>query len=438
MKWKLSRYILWGNTKKEITIYSLISGGMLLLIDTYAKEFNAYMENPHKNTLSENLMEQLIKGRILVPDELDELAFLKVMNTCSRFSCNTLGLTIAPTTKCNFACSYCYEIGNIDYIDMSCKVENQVLQFIKNKMQNYKKLSIAWYGGEPLLNIISIKKISQALVNENIDFNASIVTNGYNLTREIAVMLHKYHVREVQITLDGPPEIHDKRRNTYSRSGTFNTILKNITECCDLIPITIRINIDKSNVKSLDLLTKIFNENKLQGKINLYLAPVDTKIGTIYNADNCLSDKEFAKAMIQFYSDPSNTAYINTNVLYSLKGTCCGSISCSSFVIDPLGDLYKCWDDIGMPSEKVGTIFEPEIILQKHLDWLNYDVFDDVNCKNCLFLPVCMGGCPNKPLKNRERGCISLKYVSTEYLHLYKQLRQVRFEIDNKCIESSE
>lgn len=43
-------------------------------------------------------------------------------------------------------------------------------------------------------------------------YSASIVTNGYLLTEKVAKQLKKLNIENVQITLDGPAYIHNKRR----------------------------------------------------------------------------------------------------------------------------------------------------------------------------------------------------------------------------------
>jgi uncharacterized protein len=57
----------------------------------------------------------------------------------------------------------------------------------------------------------------------------------------------------IQITLDGPQDVHDKRRPLKSGQGTFEKILTNIEENIDIMPnVSLRINVDKENVSRVN------------------------------------------------------------------------------------------------------------------------------------------------------------------------------------------
>ncbi len=47
---------------------------------------------------------------------------------------------------------------------------------------------------------------------------------------------------------------------------TFYTILNNIKECVDLIRITIRVNVDKSNINAVTEVLQILEDNDLKKK----------------------------------------------------------------------------------------------------------------------------------------------------------------------------
>lgn len=54
-----------------------------------------------------------------------------------------------------------------------------------------ESLQIAWYGGEPLLAIETVEKITRGIRSDEILFNASMVTNGYFLDGKTAELLAK-------------------------------------------------------------------------------------------------------------------------------------------------------------------------------------------------------------------------------------------------------
>lgn len=90
---------------------------------------------------------------------------------------------------------------------------DKTIEFILNQVDKNTPLSIFWYGGEPLLDLKHIRYITEKL-KEHSDkyesYSASIVTNGYLLTKDVAYQLKKLDIDNVQITLVGPAKIHKR------------------------------------------------------------------------------------------------------------------------------------------------------------------------------------------------------------------------------------
>ncbi len=78
------------------------------------------------------LRDGLIRGQFLVPDDLDELAVLKVKNHISRFASGSISLIIAPTLRCNFACPYCYVDRNASR--MKPEVRDRLARFFDSRL----------------------------------------------------------------------------------------------------------------------------------------------------------------------------------------------------------------------------------------------------------------------------------------------------------------
>ena len=61
-----------------------------------------------------------------------------------------LGLTLCPTLQCNFRCPYCFEASQADGATMSPETVDRLIAFIAS-YKDARRLSLAWYGGEPTL-----------------------------------------------------------------------------------------------------------------------------------------------------------------------------------------------------------------------------------------------------------------------------------------------
>ena len=116
-----------------------------------------------------------------------------------------------------------------------------------------RKVSLDFYGGEPLLSVDLIRSISTRLrkscEEKGLPFEFSLVTNGTLLTRPLALELAGLGMRAVKITLDGPREVHDLSRPFASGKGSFDIIVKNILEVMDVTKVQIGGNFTRENYR---------------------------------------------------------------------------------------------------------------------------------------------------------------------------------------------
>ena len=155
----------------------------------------------------------------------DERAALEAK---ARMACGeggSVGLTICPTMGCNFDCPYCFE--NHRPGRMTKEVQDDVAALAERMMKASatKNLYVTWFGDEPLLMPDVIEALSgrlAALAEERAaEYNASIITNGFLFTQEIADMLGRCKVTYAQITLDGIGPEHDKTRRLAGGGPTY-------------------------------------------------------------------------------------------------------------------------------------------------------------------------------------------------------------------------
>ena len=179
----------------------------------------------------------LLEKKMLLHAEADELQHMRKIYTARRFSRDSLGLTIAPTLDCNFACPYCYEDKRPG--KMSEEVANRLVDYVERMLPGRSSLRVMWYGGEPLMCKDIVESLTERFLRVATDcdatFRASMTTNGYLLTPNVVDRLSRFPVWEkIQITLDGTAAYHDRKRPLKSGRQTFRTVYDNLVEglCC--------------------------------------------------------------------------------------------------------------------------------------------------------------------------------------------------------------
>lgn len=374
-----------------------------------------------------DLVKEMKRVGFLVDDSIDELQQLEMNYNLSKYQRAGLGLVIAPTMACNFACPYCYE-GDQKGV-MSEELQDKIIDLVSDFAKNCQYVSITWFGGEPLLAKKTIYSMSEQLIEicqrENVDYEAGMVSNGYLLDEETILKLKKYQVTLIQITLDGLPETHNQKRKLRNNSGepTFDRIVDNILLAKKHgIRTSIRINVDKETQGELEELLEMIIEKGL-GE-DLYLGHVEGNTDSSKGfAENCLSAEEFARV----YADFENLLFsrkLHTDYPMPTRMNC-GADYLYSYVIDADGDMYKCLNDIGIKENSIGNMGSLEDFVQlvqnpnqNYSKYLTWSPFDFEKCKKCKILPICLGGCQYNGRDAGEPICENWKYELEEYIKL--------------------
>ncbi len=418
MKLKQSEYnfIYDDLGKDQIVMYNSFTGALAVVKEEQYRQFTAYLENG-KEIEDKTFLDNLLKCGYLVPNDVDEHFLVKNRMMEGRFDKSYLSLTIAPTMACNFRCVYCFEQGHYGNKSMDKKTQESIIQFVEKQISNIKRLNIVWYGGEPLLALPVVENLSLKFIElcktHNVQYNASIVTNGFLLTREVAQKLKEWRVDFAQITVDGPQEIHDKRRPLVNGAGSYQTIMNNLEDIKGILPISLRINVDSDNLEDADQVVNHIKERGLLGSVSPYLGLVIPYNGK-YSSDKCLSDNSYSKYNLQFlikHHIPLQTTYPMPRSNY------CGTDHINSWVIDDCGYMYKCWNDIAIPDKAIGNINLNYPIFKTDLldNYLFFNPDSVEKCSKCKMLPVCLGGCPHSRIENRM-VCEQRKFYMQDYI----------------------
>lgn len=370
----------------------------------------------------------LQKARIIVENPEDDLNVYLTDILKNRYNPVDMALTILPTRGCNFGCIYCYEQDR-PMINMNEKTEKAILAFVKSN-KHLKRLSVVWYGGEPLINFPSVERLSKEFLSMNIEYSAKMITNGYLLTSEIAEKLEKLAIRHIQITLDGPEAVHDKRRMLLGGQPTYRNIMDNLKYLLKenkTITVDVRTNIDRRNMYEYNTFYQQFKAEVCDLRVNLYPGFVSDLLSS-----ECVSAEHNISAggyKAQFALDIFNNYGIEIkSFLPKYRRHSCVASKYWAFVIGPEGELYKCWRMVGNKKQEIGNVNTGNMDMTKFSRYLvGADYTQDVKCLDCEFVTLCGGGCPLVRLRNKYEGT-NINHCCPEKSSM-ERLMEMRYEM---------
>jgi uncharacterized protein len=419
-----SRYNVWVDRPDAAYLYNGVSGALLRIPHQDLPALRGFLSGDQsaESACSPALLADLIRGRMLIRDEFDELAFLTGRYHTSRHNTSHFALTIVTSLGCNFDCPYCFEAKHPSI--MNAEVQEAVLQVLDDKLPSLRSFSVMWYGGEPLVGKRPLLALSDAFIERcdrhEVHYSANIITNGSLLTEETCVQLRERRVSMAQVTLDGPPEIHDQMRPTVGGRGTFWGIVNNLHHAINYLNISVRVNVGSQNFGGVEELLQILSQEGFAGKLTVYpghLVGVDDGVAapSASYAPNCFTNLEFARAQQEF-GDLAMRYGFGTASLPSAMATPCTAVRVNELVVGSKGELYKCYESVGNRFEVIGDIRQYQETNGRLEKWLKYDPFADAECRSCIALPVCMGGCAHHALDPRlyDNRCDTFRHTYHE------------------------
>jgi uncharacterized protein len=357
------------------------------------------------------LREGLLEAHFLVEDESDELSTAKADLLRDRMRTDQLHLTLAPTMDCNFRCDYCFEEHL--KVGMSRRVQDALIEWIDARQVGLKHLFVTWYGGEPLLpaSYPVLQRLSakfqEFCARQGTQYLAHLVTNGFFLEREKMLELVDLGVKKVQVTLDGPPDEHDKRRHLIGGRGTFWRIVENLEKCVDLAEFQLRINVDARNALRALEVVQILVDRGLSPPVRPYLAQVTHDGAACGNIQElCYSSDAFARTEVEIYREAAKRSLPLSRYPFRLAGAFCTADRLNGYVVSPNGLLFKCWHEVTMqPTHSIGSVLDPQQPFQAANEdkWLAWDALSKSGCRSCDVMPLCHGGCPLEAMRHPER-----------------------------------
>lgn len=260
------------------------------------------------------------------------------------------------------------------------------------------------FGGEPLQAATRdvVRYIYEQARTRGLVIEA--ITNGVQLDL-FADLLGPDGLAELQITLDGMPDLHDRRRIGPRFRQTFYLIADNIDRALAAgVRVTVRINVDRSNADHLAKLDDLFLDRGWSEHPAFAAgAAVVTGEG---KHEELLSQADLVELTSALHSERSSCvssyeSYAEGVLARALAGrypfhrvtTCAAETGMLMF--DPRGDLYGCWDEVGLADRRIGRYTDGVLQLDEEVarGWLSRFPGAIEQCSRCPYALIHTSGC---------------------------------------------
>ncbi len=395
----LSQYLkIWPCIEEEelFLLYSTKKGSLI-------KVSADLLEAARNNSLTESETRTLKDLLIWTEDSLAERAEMLSMVDQANLTRNKFHAIVVLNLDCNLACPYCYEDSFRGKFYMNgSTAELLVSSVIGQQIASGREVSIDFYGGEPLLSVPLLKSIAQPLAEaareSGSKFSFFLFTNGTLLTRDLVEELLPLGLSGALVTLDGPRHIHNSQRPFVSGKGSFDLIVKNVGEVCDLIEIQLGGNFTEENYREFPtLLDHLLELGITPSRLKLVqFTPVGDKsapasVRDAHGGCSAASDACIMEAAPFLNYETIRRGYPAPK---PAMGACMVEFN-NDLVVNYDGTLYKCPAFMGWPELSVGTLEEGvKDYSQSH----NLGLWQNDECLDCAYLPLCFGGCRLNPL----------------------------------------
>lgn len=412
----------------DYILYNTLSGAVFEINE---EAVNA-IQNVMERQLDTEFVQELKNNRIWVENSLDEREIYKTLHERHKYSGTRVYLTLNMTYRCNMACEYCY----LEYFMkgksselMSAEILCSAIEFAKRTVRenNCTELVVCFMGGEPLLNTSAIEQALEKLDKwPGAKCMSFICSNGTTITEEIVDALSKYNVF-YQITLAGARDCHDRKRSYRSEKGTYDDIIKALELLKERrIGFGIRVDVDRENYVSIGEMLDDLGRRIGEG-LYIKFFPIIPGAGVPFLpwTSYCLDLNELGSLSALWRLARSKGFKVVLNPL--IRYTYCGYLTNRGYIVDSLGDVYKCGAAVGVQDRRIGTLDRQgriQEVSHHYYDWMSRDPLTMDECKNCKFLPACGGGCAgvayDKHKTYRREDCRE-KYLIMERVKFYAE-----------------
>ena len=318
-----------------------------------------------------------------------------------------LCLHVAHT--CNLNCSYCFASQGKyqgDRALMSFEVGKQAFDFLIANSGSRRNLEVDFFGGEPLMNFDTVKKLveyARSVEKEhNKNFRFTLTTNGMLIDDDVIEFANR-EMSNVVLSLDGRQNVHDHFRVDYNGQGSYEKIVPKFKKLVDARggkDYYMRGTFTHNNI---DFTNDIFHMADLGFK-ELSMEPVVCPPNDPYSLtyEDLPKIKEqyeiLAKEMIKREKKGEGFTFyhymldLQTGPCIYKRITGCGS-GTEYMAVTPWGELFPCHQFVGDEKYSLGDVWKGVTNTSVQDEFRSCNAYARAECKDCWAKLYCSGGC---------------------------------------------
>ena len=207
---------------------------------------------------------------------------------------------------------------------------------------------------------------------------------------------------------------HDQNRIPVSGRPTFDRIIAVVRKLIELnVHVSLRVHIHHGRLQSARDLVDYLENEKILGhpQVKVYFSPIST-YGSEMNSpeETGMFERLFQEVAEKTKNPPSNYDYMNgfldmetEKILPKVRF--CGAGCDNFYILDPLGDIYACYEEAGHRERRIGALSKGKVrffkLKEMHSKRHMLNLPECIRCSAALF---CGGGCPSRA--RVEKGSI--------------------------------
>ena len=359
------------------------------------------------------------------------------------------GVLIKPTSsRCNLNCTYCFYLPKSALYPWRDRPK-LTLETFEAFLSQYvplsaPALSFMWQGGEPtMMGLPFFQEVVKLQTRYARKINPASPPQVSNAIQTNATMLNDDWARFfkeadflVGVSLDGPPETHNRFRMDWLNRGTFDRVMTGIEFLRRRdVPFNILTVVNPANVdRPRELLRWLAD----QGFVHLQFIPcVEVQPGYHSAAEGGVTEESITPDQWRRFLDEIFDEWLKIgienirlrwfdNLVQMLWGfpseACVLAPSCGYVLLEHNGDCYPC--DFFVEEDRwLGNIHDTSL-----LDMVRGERFRRFSqaktklhpdCRECPWLTLCYGECPRYRITNTGVAENSLPYFCSSYKEFF-------------------